>query len=327
DGSKGEDDPRSIRLGSFNLLNHDLITLPGAVGIIEETLRREQVDLAHASLSFSLLDFSLPDICHGLGIPIVATLHFPYDRRLTFWGGGTRVLYRLWAMPLAKYDAVIIFSDEQRQLLIEYGVPPERIQVIPNGVDEEKFSPGPSDYKDKIGAEFLFTYCGRLDPEKNVGSFLRAFLDLNLPPNYKTVVAGEGMEQRLLRERFRHVSIIFEGLVRRPERLVEILRASDVFVLPSAVEGLSLAMLEAMACGVATVATDVGSNGEALAGAGLVINLDHLDGQLRLALRTLSEHPELRRLLGEKGRQRVLERYSLDKNIDRLLEVYYSLVD
>jgi len=85
-GDKAEDDPKSVQLSSFNIFNHDLVSAPEAKEIIEEVLGRERVDVAHASLSFSLLDFSLPDICHDQGIPVVATLHFPYDRRPTIWG-------------------------------------------------------------------------------------------------------------------------------------------------------------------------------------------------------------------------------------------------
>jgi len=63
-GHRAEEDPKSVRLGSFNIFNHDLVSAPGAKEIIDEVLGRERVDVAHASLSFSLLDFSLPDICH-----------------------------------------------------------------------------------------------------------------------------------------------------------------------------------------------------------------------------------------------------------------------
>lgn len=63
-GHEAEEDPNSVRLGSFNILNRDLVSAPGAKEIIDEVLGRGRVDMAHASLSFSLLDFSLPDICH-----------------------------------------------------------------------------------------------------------------------------------------------------------------------------------------------------------------------------------------------------------------------
>jgi glycosyltransferase involved in cell wall biosynthesis len=91
------------------------------------------------------------------------------------------------------------------------------------------------------------------------------------------------------------------------------------------VEGLSLSLLEAMACGVAPVATDVGSDGEALQGAGLLVDPKDLDGQLRLALRTLIDFPEFRAELGHRARTRVLERYSLADNLDRLQALYREL--
>jgi glycosyltransferase involved in cell wall biosynthesis len=103
------------------------------------------------------------------------------------------------------------------------------------------------------------------------------------------------------------------------------LRAMDIFVLPSMVEGLSLSLLEAMACGTAPVATDVGSDGEALRGAGIVVDTKDLDGQLRLALRTLIEFPDFRTELGRRARARAVERYSLSDNLDRLLAVYREL--
>jgi glycosyltransferase involved in cell wall biosynthesis len=107
---------------------------------------------------------------------------------------------------------------------------------------------------------------------------------------------------------------------------IAILRASDAFFLPSTVEGLSLAMLEAMACGAATVATDVGSDGEALRGAGVVLDPGHLDAELRLAVRLLVESPHVCALLGSLARQRAEERYSLATNLDRLLRLYRQLV-
>jgi glycosyltransferase involved in cell wall biosynthesis len=92
------------------------------------------------------------------------------------------------------------------------------------------------------------------------------------------------------------------------------------------VEGLSLAMLEAMACGAATVATDVGTDGEALRGAGIVIDPGHLDAELGLAVRLLIESPELSTLLGRLARQRAVERFSLAGNLDRLVELYRRLL-
>ena len=119
--------------------------------------------------------------------------------------------------------------------------------------------------------------------------------------------------------------MVFTGQVVDETARIDMLRSMDIFVLPSAVEGLSLSLLEAMACGIAPVATDVGSDGEALRGAGLLLDTKDLEGQLRLALRTLLEYPEFRAGLGRQARLRAVERYSLSDNLDRLLSLYQEL--
>ena len=319
-------DAKEVQIGSFNLFNKDVISEPFAQRVIEQTLQSEQPDVAHASLSFSLFsrfDFTLPEICHDAGIPIVATVHFPYDRRSTFWGSASRSLYRLYASPLSHYDGVIIFSEEQKALLSDYGVPPERLHVIPNGVDTRKYSPGVSSFKDELNAEFLVTYMGRVDPEKNVGDLLKVFCDLNVPPSYKLVVVGDGSECERLREKYdNHPQVTFTGWVASEEKRISILRATDIFVLPSDVEGLSLALLEAMACGSTVVATDAGADGEALADGGILIDPETLQPQLRLALQLLITHRDFAGALALKGRERAVRQYSLDANIRRLVQLY-----
>ncbi len=319
-------DSDGIRIGSFDILNRATLSTPRARSLIEETFQQERVDVAHISLSFSQIDFSLPDICHDLGIPAVATLHFPYGPPATFWGSAVRVLYRVYSGSLKNYDAVIVFSEKQRELLVDYGVSPHRVRVVPNGADVVTFSPAPSDYKESINASLLVSYLGRVDPEKNVGDLVEVFQQLDLPQDHKLVVVGNGMDLARLRRRAAgDRRIIFRGYVGDLRERVRILRAADIFVLPSSIEGLSLALLEAMSAGTAVIATDVGADAEALRGAGVVVDLDALEQQLPLALRMLIEYPEFRRDLATRARRRAVEDYSLETNTDRLLHLYREL--
>jgi glycosyltransferase involved in cell wall biosynthesis len=318
--------PHLRRLSSFSIWDHDLISSPGARSFIERTLADEGIDVAHVSLSFSNLDFSLPEICHGLGIPIVATFHAPYDRRASLWGFASRLLYRLWSVALARYDAVVIFSRDQKEILSRYGLVSDRIHVIPNGVDTDLFRPGPSSYKGEVAADLLIVYCGRLDPEKNVGTLLQVIQDLELPMKCKTVVVGNGVEYERLRTQYAGDSVIFTGLVKDMDTLVPMLQSGDIFVLPSEVEGLSIGMLEAMACGIATIATDVGGDGEALEGAGIALDPKDLESQLGLALKVLLENPGLRRDLAKRARRRIMSKYSLQRNIDQVMRLYERLL-
>jgi glycosyltransferase involved in cell wall biosynthesis len=307
-------EPTGIRIGSFDILNRAMLSSNNARQTIEDVVEQKQIDVAHISLSFSQLDFSLPDICHELGIPAIATLHFPYGPPETFWGSAVRVLYR-------------IYSEKQGELLVDYGVAPERVRVIPNGVDIATFAPGPSDYKEHIGAAVLSAYIGRVDPEKNVKEFLKAFHKLDPPFDHKAIVVGNGMDLAQLRRKYRDdPRIIFTGYIGELRERIRILRAADIFVLPSSIEGLSLAMLEAMAAGTAIIATDVGADAEALHGAGIVIDLVDMAEQLPLALRTLFDFPDFRRDLAVRARQRAVNTFSLETNIDRVVDLYRELV-
>jgi glycosyltransferase involved in cell wall biosynthesis len=72
------------------------------------------------------------------------------------------------------------------------GVPRAALRIIPNGVDVGRFSPGPSDWRERLGCDRLFVYLGRLDPEKNVGTLIDAFLASGPPPGLRLAVAGSG---------------------------------------------------------------------------------------------------------------------------------------
>ena len=107
---------------------------------------------------------------------------------------------------------------------------------------------------------------------------------------------------------------------------VALLQSAEVFLLPSLVEGLSLALLEAMASGCACVATDAGADGEVLAGgAGIVMNTLGVTSQLRTLLPVLRDQPVLTEALGRQARERVMERYTIARNIDALERLYGEL--
>jgi glycosyltransferase involved in cell wall biosynthesis len=293
---------------------------------LQERLERRDFDVVHASFWFSSLDFDLPRACRRAGVPLVATFHVAFDQRLSVWGGITSATYRLYAPTLAACDRVIVFGASQRDVLTELGVPAGNLRILPNGVDVDTYAPGPSGWKERVGASLLFVYMGRVDSEKNVDVLLRAFLDCQPPEDVKLVVMGGGGERKRLQRHYRDPRVVFTGHVSDARTRIELLRGADAFFLPSSVEGLSLSMLEAMACGAATVATDVGVDGDALRGAGIVLEPRGLEEQLRLAIRQLIDLPWLAGPLGEAARRRAVDRYSLDRNVDALVDVYRELV-
>ncbi|NMG57669.1 glycosyltransferase family 1 protein [Geitlerinema sp. P-1104] len=297
--------------------------------ILADALRELKPDLVHASLTLSPLDFVLPEICQELGLPLVATFHPPFDRRRRNLTSSTQhLMYQLYAPFLANYDRTIVFSQIQRDLLAQLGVPLERIAVIPNGVDSLKYSPGASALKSQLRAERLFVYQGRIAMEKNVESLLKAWKSASMGPDSQLLIVGDGPLATSLRVSYSQAhQIHWLGYIADESRRIEILRGADVFILPSLVEGLSLSLLEAMACGLACLATDAGADGEVLEdGAGVVLDSQRVMSQLQTLLPLFQDHPEMGNLLGYKARQRVLERYTLDKNISRLEDLYGELL-
>jgi glycosyltransferase involved in cell wall biosynthesis len=298
--------------------------------VLTQALESLKPDVVHASLTLSPLDFALPEICEDLGLPLVATFHPPFDRKLRNLSSGTQHLtYQLYAPWLARYDRIIIFSRLQRSILVKLGVPPERLVVIPNGVDIEKYSPGPSSLKTELGADRIFLYQGRISPEKNVESLLKAWKQAHMGSRSKLVIVGNhgSLAASLMPFYGSEHGIIWMGFIADERRRIEILRGTDVFILPSLVEGLSLSLLEAMACGVACVATDAGADGEVLeAEAGVILKTQNVATQLKVLLPQLRDHRAWTTTLGRNARQRVEDRYTLSNNIAKVVGLYDELV-
>ncbi len=311
------------------LMKSQMYTIPSprASRELRESLERFQPDLVHASLTLSPLDFRLPELCQQLGVPLVATFHPPFDAGLrNITAGGQQLTYQLYASSLAKFDRVVVFSELQAELLIRLGVAKNTLAVIPNGVDPNIWRPGASQLSERFRGKRVFLYMGRLATEKNVEALLRAWKLVELP-GCVLVVVGDGPLRQALQANYSNDDVIWWGYEADQAVRLALLQVAEVFMLPSLVEGLSLALLEAMASGTACVATDAGADGEVLeGGAGIVISTQGVTTQLRTLLPVLREQPILSKELGRRARERVLERYTLQANIDALEQLYCNLI-
>ena len=343
------DNPPSPERGGTSLLANDpdvslpylvksqvyTIPSPGAQRELRESLERLKPDLVHASLTLSPLDFRLPELCQQLGVPLVATFHPPFDAAVRNLTAGTQQLsYQLYAPALARYDRVIVFSHLQADVLERLGVPSERLVVIPNGVDPHRWcpakpgllSPALNSVRQRLGQQRTFLYMGRLATEKNVEALLRAWR-LVSPQGCRLVIVGDGPLRSSLQNKFSNTDIVWWGHEPDLDIRVALLQCAEVFILPSLVEGLSLALLEAMASGTACVATDAGADGEVLeGGAGIVLSTQGVTTQLRTLLPVLRDQPVLTAELGRRARIRALDRYTINRNIDAIEMLYDDLL-
>lgn len=236
------------------------------------------------------------------------------------------------ALPLLRrLDRIVAVSQEIRQELMAHGFGPERIVDIPNGVDAVRFAPplDPVIGRSVAGLDVdTVLFLGRLDLEKGLDVALAAWAQVvRRRPGVQLVLAGAGPSEATLKAQAGQLglgdTVRFLGVSATPEAL---LKGSDVFLLPSRSEGMSNALLEAMATGLACVATRIGGNLELLRHGenGLLVRPDDAES-LAHSLLGLLDDPGLRRRLGAAAREDVLERYALPRVAQRYSELYTRL--
>ncbi len=322
------------------LIKSQVYTIPSprAQRELRESLERLKPDLVHASLTLSPLDFRLPDLCQQIQVPLIATFHPPFDSKIRSLSASTQQLtYQLYAPSLARFDKVIVFSEIQADVLNKLGVKEKRIEIIPNGVDTSLWTPKAEksieseerEVQKKLGKKRVFLYMGRIATEKNVEALLKAWKQINTN-GCQLVIVGDGPLRPTLENNFLSTDecvIRWWGYEADLKTRLALLRCTEVFILPSLVEGLSIALLEAMATGTACIATDAGADGEVLKdGAGITLSTESVTSQLKTLLPVLREHQFLTSQLGRRARLRVLEQYTLKNNIDSLECLYKKLL-
>lgn len=214
----------------------------------------------------------------------------------------------------------VAVSRELEQELEAYGVHGARLRHIPNGVDTERYHPSLPEEKRRVRQAWgwpeglCFLYVGRLSPEKRLPMFLEAWLEASTgEPSSYCVFIGEGSEEERLRalaSKHRERVLVLPPM----DAVHEAYAAADVFVLPSKSEGLSNALLEAMASGLAILASRVGGTAEVISDgvSGLLFSPSDM-GQLRERIKVLLKDPATRGAIGRKAREQA-ERYSIDRS-------------
>jgi len=241
-------------------------------------------------------------------------------------------------MLVRRPDAIVSNSQAGMRHRVDLGWPAQRIRVIPNGIDTDRFLLRPDarrDIRQRLGVaedHVLIGQVARLDPMKDHLTLLQA--TARLDPSRRDVwlvVVGDGPHgrQSQLVEAARQLGIA-ERVLWLGERLdvPDILNALDIHVLASAYgEGFPNAVAEAMATGLPCVVTNVGDAAEVVGDAGFTVP-PRDPAALAVALDRLVTMPAAtRRELGQQGRQRILDHYSVGRMVEESLCLYQTLAD
>jgi len=237
-----------------------------AVARLAILIRRQKVDLVHAN------DYALAAI--GLLAARIAGARIVVNRvDLGHLRPGFGVAHRrLEALVARSADLVCVNAEAVRQVCVaEEGCDPDRVVVVRNGMDVEAFdalAAGPVEPLPVATGDVLVAVIGNLWPVKGHRTLVEAAAMLReRHPRLKFLCAGEGVEKAFLQQRIRELRLEERVLlIGHRTDVPAILARADAFALCSSAEGLSNAIMEAMAARLPIVATRVGGNGELLEG-------------------------------------------------------------
>lgn len=234
---------------------------------------------------------------------------------------------------LRQLRRVVAISAETEAELLAHGFTADRIVRIPNGVDPVRFAPAPDPEAARqtvgLGPETVL-FMGRLEAQKGLDVALEAWARVApRRPAARLVLVGDGPTRGTLEAKARELGlserVSFLGTRSDPERL---LQASQIFVLPSRSEGMSNALLEAMATGLPCVASRIGGNVDLVEhGATGLLTPPGNAAALADALNALLEDGGLRNRLGTAARGAVIARYGMDRVIRQYLDLYATLME
>jgi glycosyltransferase involved in cell wall biosynthesis len=189
-------------------------------------------------------------------------------RRILWWFFESDRLAPTWLAEIGVYDRIWAPSHWARTVLLDHDVPADRIRVVPSGVNTRIFHPAPP----KDPGAFVFLCVGKYEKRKSIDETVAAFGAEFPCGRYPQVQLWLKADFPLYPER---VQLLARKLAHDPrirvvsggfsdERMAELYRSADAFVFASKAEGFGLPLLEAIACGIPAIATDVSAQAEFL---------------------------------------------------------------
>lgn len=294
---------------------------------------------------FSLRVFFLlrridPEVVHAqstyIGIPTLLAKMF-LRKPCVVWAQGSDIyhptfLEKRFTKSVAKNTDVIIALTEHMKMNIQR-IHQREVFVIPNGIDLDKFQPlSRAEARGELHIEEnerIILFVGRLHPVKGVKHLIRAMRFIaQAAPKARLILLGDGEERQDLEALTRKLNledfITFAGRVPNAE-IPEYMTASDVLLLPSLSEGFPVVVLEAMACGLPIVSTNVRGLPEIVVNGenGFIVEPEDPDALAEKVLQLLNDEG-IRRRMGEYNRCHV-KQYSWENVIERLEAVYDSV--
>lgn len=293
---------------------------------LSRLIRQLQPDIVHAHDAHGI---AMTAVAISLAASGVAT-RFVASRRVDFH-------VRKNAFSRWKYrhvDAFICASNFIREMLIDDGLPADRLTVVYEGIDLERIAAAP---EIDIHKEFWLPHgapivgnVAALVPHKGQRHLIdAAALVLQKVPDARFLIVGAGELEASLRHQVKRLNlekhIIFTGF--RPD-VLSLHKAFDFYVMSSVTEGLGTSALDAMACGRAVIATRAGGLSEVVddGETGLLVPVRDPPA-LAVAIVRLLQDRDFREACGRRGSERGRRRFNADRMVEDVAAVYSRVVD
>lgn len=309
----------------FNIPLRSFVT-PGILQVAQELrryIRSHKIRLVHTfDYTLSLLGIPVARTCPG----VVALSSQRYYMDLV------PAKYK-WPLLLTHWmaDGIVANCEEMRRHLSgDYSCPAKRIAVCYNGIDTSRFrAAGRKRIPEAADASLVIGTVCVLRPEKNVAQLLESFARVrSIRPGMKLLIVGSGPERERLRAMSAEIGLGADCIfLPSTSDVTEALLSIDIFVHPSLSEGLPNAVMEAMACGCAVVASRVGGCPELIAdgNTGFLSERGNLESLTRQLSAVVSDD-SLRIKVAAAGAERMKE-FSLPRSAMCMQKIYESYLD
>jgi glycosyltransferase involved in cell wall biosynthesis len=296
-----------------------------AIGELARLMREQRIDLVHSHLYHANLYARLA--ARRARVPAIATVHNTYVKSKLH-----RELLNRW-LARGSAKVIAVSEDVRKDLLAHDRIPADKIAVIHNGIDVSRVDTPLSraEARERLGlaGDVIALGCvARLEEQKGHRFLLEALALLNDPrrgpARFRAVLVGDGRLRAELEQRAAALGVRDSATFLGTRRdVAEILRALDICVMPSLWEGLSVAMLEAMAAGLPLVTSDVSGASQVVGDNEYGLKVPAADAAaLAGAIAGLADAPERRRALGAAARERVLQHFSARAMLAELSRLY-----
>ncbi|HLK60949.1 MAG TPA: glycosyltransferase family 4 protein [Chthonomonadaceae bacterium] len=305
-----------------------------AIRTLMGLLRSNAVDLIHAHNGRTMLSSALAVTLAGKG-RAVATQHFLEPDHVSR-SGPKALLYRSAHRWVNRHTAqVIAISEAVRAKIRERAETPDsKIKVVHNGITPPDTSllASPEQVRQELGCERgtpLVVSAARLEREKDLNTLIEAMHTVRAScPSAVCIIAGMGTQEPKLRDQVRRLGLEKTVLLLGFRQDVHaLMQAADVFVLPSLAEPFGLVLLEAMALGRPVIATRAGGPVEIVGDGetGLLVPPSDATALSEAILQLLMD-PEIAQTMGQNGKLRFHERFTVEHMARKMREIYTRIL-